>query len=190
LIVADTHFGKDDIFRRAGIPLPRGPVIADLQRLTKLIVESGAERLVVLGDFLHAVTQAGDSFLRAFATWRRAHSALAIQVITGNHDRRETQSKWGDLIAWSGTESLDPPFVLAHEPRPHPDGYVLCGHMHPAMPLEGLGIGAGRVPVFWARPAYLILPSFGSFTGAANVHPERGDRVYAAAPERVIKLFG
>jgi uncharacterized protein len=53
LIVADTHFAKDDIFRRAGIPLPRGPAVGDLQRLDALLVATGCTRLLILGDFVH-----------------------------------------------------------------------------------------------------------------------------------------
>ena len=89
LVVADPHFGKDDIFRRAGIALPRGPAIADLQRLTELVIEHACTRLVVLGDFLHGVTQAGDSFLQAFRIWRQAHGSLTVDIVVGNHDRRE-----------------------------------------------------------------------------------------------------
>src|SRR4051794_23394308 len=72
LIIADPHFGKDDTFRRAGIAVPSGPAIADLQRLTALLAATGCERLVVLGDFVHAATHEGDSFLYAFALWRNA----------------------------------------------------------------------------------------------------------------------
>ena len=48
--------------------------------------------------------------------------------------------------------------------------------------------GAGRVPVFWQRPEYLVLPSFGSMTGGAEVAVELGDQLFAAGPERVIPL--
>jgi uncharacterized protein len=45
-----------------------------------------------------------------------------------------------------------------------------------------------RVPVFWQRPDYLVMPSFGSFTGGASIRPEPGDSLFAVAPERVIPL--
>src|SRR5262249_938152 len=93
LIVADPHFGKDDVFRPAGIALPRGPAVDDLQRLTRLLEAYQLQRLIVLGDFLHAATRSGDAFLHAFSIWRRAHAALAIDVIAGNHDRREAREK-------------------------------------------------------------------------------------------------
>jgi DNA ligase-associated metallophosphoesterase len=187
LIVADPHFGKDDIFRRAGIALPRGPAIADLQRLTELVTEHACTRLVVLGDFLHGVTQTGDSFLHAFRVWRQAHGGLTVDIVVGNHDRRESARVWQQLVGWHTRPLVEPPFVLAHEPAAHPQGYVLAGHVHPVMRLRRRS-GAGRVPVFWQRRDYLVLPSFGSMTGGANVAVELGDQLFAAGPERVIRL--
>jgi metallophosphoesterase superfamily enzyme len=46
--------------------------------------------------------------------------------------------------------------------------------------------GSGRVPVFWQRPAVFVLPSFGSFTGGADVVTGHGDILFAVAPERVV----
>ena len=100
LIVADPHFGKDDIFRRAGIALPRGPAIDDLQRLSQLIRAQSCDRLVILGDFVHGATREGDSFLHAFATWRAAHPPWRSTIVAGNHDRREAATRLarpGDL---------------------------------------------------------------------------------------------
>jgi len=187
LIVADPHFGKDDIFRRAGIAVPRGPAIADLQRLTELVTGHGCTRLVVLGDFLHGVTQAGDSFLHAFRLWRQAHGGLTVDIVVGNHDRRESAQVWQQLVGWHTRPLVEPPFVFAHEPAAHAEGYVLAGHIHPVMRLRRRS-GAGRVPVFWQRRDYLVLPSFGSMTGGADVAFELGDQLFAAGPERVIRL--
>jgi DNA ligase-associated metallophosphoesterase len=187
LFIADPHFGKDDIFRRAGIALPRGPVIADLQRLTALIEENACERLVVLGDFVHAATVEGDSFLHAFALWSRAHANVITSVIAGNHDRRERAEKWSSAARWHSAPLLEPPFVFAHEPGMRDDGYVLCGHIHPVLRIAQRRDRL-RVPVFWERPGYLVLPSFGTFTGGANIRPDPSDKVYAAGPERVIPL--
>lgn len=188
LIIADPHFGKDDVFRRAGIALPRGPAIADLQRLSFLINHSAAERLVVLGDFLHSATQTGDSFLHAFRLWRQAHTQLTVEVVAGNHDRREQFEKWSDLLLWQTRPRAEAPFVFAHEPEASADGYVLAGHLHPVLNLRGSADAGGRVPVFWTRQHSMVLPSFGSFTGGMAVRPSRGDKVYVAAPERVFEL--
>ena len=187
LIIADPHFGKDDVFRRAGIALPRGPAIADLQRLTTLLEAHACERLVVLGDFLHAATHVGDGFLHAFAIWRRAHTELSVEVIAGNHDRREQKEKWSNAVRWLSAPVIDAPFVFAHEPMGHAEGYVLAGHIHPVRRMPGKNRKL-RVPVFWQKEDCLVMPSFGSFTGGATIEPQAGEKLYAAAPERVIPL--
>ena len=37
LLVADTHFGKAGVFRRAGVPIPEGIDAHDLARLSRLV---------------------------------------------------------------------------------------------------------------------------------------------------------
>jgi uncharacterized protein len=187
LVIADPHFGKDDLFRRAGIGVPRGPAVTDLQRLTSLLTTHACTRLVVLGDFLHAATRAGDSFLHAFTVWRQAHPEVAIDVVAGNHDRRERLEKWSGLAQWHRQALIESPFVFAHEPHASADGYVLAGHLHPVLRIAQRSHKM-RVPVFWERPEYLVLPSFGSFTGGANISPEAGDRLYVAGPSRVVPV--
>jgi uncharacterized protein len=188
LAIADPHFGKDDIFRRAGIALPRGPAIADLQRLTRLIEQLRVKRLLILGDFVHGATRTGDGFLHAFKVWREAHAQVAVEVIAGNHDRREARSKWGGLVEWRTEPRVEGPFVFVHEPEELESGYAIGGHIHPAVTLRASASDAVRVPVFWVRKNYLVLPSYGSFTGGARIEPEPEDQLYAAAPERVIRL--
>lgn len=189
LIVADTHFGKDDVFRRAGIPLPRGPAITDLQRLSELIRTYDCQRLIVLGDFLHGATRSGDGFLHAFGLWRRAHAQLALEVIAGNHDLRESPQRWEAHIRWHPAAVSEPPFLLAHQPMDSERGYVLAGHVHPVLRMQRRR-GGVRVPVFWRRPGHLVLPSFGSLTGGMNISPGNGDSLYLASPESVIPFRG
>lgn len=187
VIIADPHFAKDDIFRRSGIALPRGPALTDLQRLTDLIAVHSCTRLVVLGDFLHGTTQSGDSFLHEFGLWRRAHGGVTVDIVVGNHDRREPAREWQQIVGWHMASLVERPFVLAHEPRADGRGYVLAGHVHPVMHLRRRG-GGERFPVFWRRKGGLVLPSFGSLTGGAEIEVQAGDQLYAVGPERVVPL--
>jgi metallophosphoesterase superfamily enzyme len=82
---------------------------------------------------------------------------------------------------------VEPPFVFAHEPVGDARGYVLAGHIHPAFQLARIRKRL-RVPVFWKRPEYLVMPSFGSFTGGATIAPEKEDQIFAVGPERVVAI--
>src|SRR5689334_22573606 len=70
LFVADVHLGKAASFRAGGVPLPRGGTQADLARLGSLMARTGAERLFVLGDFLHARAGRVAALDASFKAWR------------------------------------------------------------------------------------------------------------------------
>jgi DNA ligase-associated metallophosphoesterase len=185
-VVADVHFGKDDAFRRAGIALPEGAARTDVARLAELVTAHALERLVVLGDFFHAAPHPDDAFFAAFAEFRAAHPALAIDVVVGNHDRHGGRAL-DALATWHDDGLTIGPFDLRHEPGKVPGRYVLAGHLHPTVVIGADGDRA-RLPVFWLRPEVGVLPAFGSLTGGARVVPRPGDRVYAAAGRRVVEL--
>lgn len=187
-VVADLHFGKDDAFRRAGIALPAGAAATDLERLDVLVRAHSLARLVVLGDFFHAAPRAEDAFFADFATFRTRHRSLAIDVVAGNHDRHGGSRMLRDELAWHD-DALDVgPFSFRHEPAAVAARYVLAGHLHPVHVLAGPGGDRARLPVFWLRPAYCVLPAFGSLTGGWRVAPEPGDRLYAGVGTRIVEL--
>ena len=75
VLVADAHFGKAVSFRRLGVPVPSGTTTETLRELGALIQETGAKRIVFLGDFLHSARAHAPSTLAALAVWREAHRA-------------------------------------------------------------------------------------------------------------------
>jgi DNA ligase-associated metallophosphoesterase len=188
LIVADVHLGKDAVFRRAGLAVPAGVLDTDLERLQKLIAASAAERLVVLGDLIHAAPQPHDPLLERMAEWRRQHSALAVEVIRGNHDRHAGDAL-DPYLHWRDEPAPDPPFLLCHEPRRVPGHHVLAGHLHPVFRLAGGGDYA-RLPAFHVGRGVTVLPAFGTFTGGHPVRIRRGERLFVTTGERVLKLPG
>lgn len=86
LFIADLHLGKGDTLRRGGIALPRGGTGDDLARLGRLIDDTGADSLVVLGDLVHGPVRPG-AWLDQWAQWRQQRRALDVRVVPGNHDR-------------------------------------------------------------------------------------------------------
>lgn len=180
LLIADLHLGKADVFRRAGIGLPRGGTAHDLQRLSALIDASGARELWVLGDVLHG--PAPDAAWRKdWFRWRESHAAVRIGALVGNHDRALADARLDiDLL---GVALDDAPFALRHEPVDHPELHVLCGHLHPCMGLPGLG--PRRWPAFWLRRNQVILPAFSMFTGGITVEPGAGESVAVCVEDTV-----
>lgn len=190
LIVADVHLGKGAAFRRAGVAVPSGGTEADLDRLTRLLEATGAQRLLVLGDLFHTHLSADEPAVAAIDAFRARHAALRIEAIRGNHDRgiERLPARWD--IVWHTDSRLEPPFVFAHEPAPDARGYVLAGHIHPVLRLRARQ-DALRLPVFWfsAGPQGVgVLPSFGAFTGGHPVQPAPGDQLIAVTPDGLVAL--
>ncbi|HWH81107.1 MAG TPA: DEAD/DEAH box helicase, partial [Burkholderiaceae bacterium] len=77
---------------------------------------------------------------------------------------------------------------LAHHPRPMTDAYVLAGHLHPCVGLSGRARDWHRLPCFWFGTRVGVLPAFGAFTGMHAIRAQPGERVFAAAPDRVFEL--
>lgn len=179
LLIADVHLGKGAAFRSAGIPVPEEATGHDLARLDGLIAELGAERLVVLGDLLHARAGRAACVMDAFAAWRARHGGLEVMLVRGNHDRGagDPPSAWG--VACVDGPVVDGPFVLRHEPGEDDRGYVLCGHVHPAARMIGSGGSSLRSACFLMGRGTGVLPAFGSFTGCKVVRPRADERVFA-----------
>lgn len=185
LLIADLHLGKADVFRRAGIGLPRGGTAHDLQRMGSLLEASGARELWVLGDVLHG--PAPDAAWReTWLLWREAHPAVSIGALVGNHDRALASA--GLDIELLGDALDDAPFALRHEPVAHSSLHVLCGHLHPCMGLPGLG--PRRWPAFWLRKSQTILPAFSVFTGGVTVEPAKDEAVAVCIEDTVTLIRG
>lgn len=188
LLVADPHWGKAASFRAGVIPVPRGTTTGGLDRLAAIVSQSGATRIVFLGDFLHAREGRAPETTRALATWRQAHSALELVLVPGNHDRRAGLPDASLGMTCLDAPMLVHPFVLAHHPASSDLGYTLAGHLHPGVSLRGRGRLRERFPCFWFGRDYGVLPAFGEFTGLAGVRPEAGDRVMAIAGSQVLEV--
>lgn len=191
LLVADAHFGKGASFRALGVPVPGGTTQDNLARLDRILARHAVRHLVFLGDLLHSRHAQGAGTLGAVSAWRAAHAGLACTLIRGNHDLRagDPPDDWAMTIV-SGPLRLGP-FQLCHAPEdagPEADGYVLAGHVHPAVSLAGR-IDAVRLPCFLFSPRGGLLPAFGAFTGSHTVRPEAGDRVYGIVEDRVLALL-
>ncbi|HEX2389861.1 MAG TPA: ligase-associated DNA damage response endonuclease PdeM, partial [Casimicrobiaceae bacterium] len=188
VFVADVHLGKAAAFRAGGVPLPRGSTAADLARLTRVLERTGASRIVVLGDFIHAKAGRVPALAEAFARWRIQHAAIDVMLVRGNHDARA-----GDPPAAWNVGCVDepfalPPFLACHRITQPATGYALCGHVHPGVRVHGSGEQSARLPCFVLGARRAILPAFGRFTGLADVLPAPRERIVVIAGRELFAL--
>lgn len=190
LFVADPHFGKDAAFRSAGIPVPAACAQETLDRLDRALQRTAAERLVFLGDFLHAQSGRTAAIFEALTAWRARNRPLRIDLIRGNHDLRAGDPPEALEIACLPEGHTYGSLALHHDPPSSPGAALaLCGHLHPAVRLHDAA-GEVRLPCFWMRDRVCVLPAFGAFTGMKVIRPRRGESVYVVVQDRVLEVTG
>ena len=187
LLVADVHLGKDQVFRRQGLAVPSGVLQQDLERLEQLLEDTGAARLIILGDLVHAPPRAGDRWPDEIGQWRAGLADIDMDLVLGNHDRelRVWLHQW-QIEAHSEGLELDG-LALVHEWNRALKQPGLSGHLHP-----GVRLRTRReqllLPAFLLGADHLILPAFGRFTGLMDPVPFPSARRFVVAGQRVLEL--
>lgn len=193
LLVADLHLGKAATFRKAGIPVPEGSSQADLARLARLVHETSARRLVIVGDLFHAKSGCTDRVFAEFTATRRQFTATEVLLVIGNHDRT-----LGKVPATLGIDACLPHLAdgewhFVHEPfapltcSDHA-GFTISGHLHPTVSIRSPGGDQIADRCFVAEATTLVLPAFGSFTGGHRVTPAPGLRLWIARDDGVAEV--
>ncbi|MBS1997249.1 MAG: ligase-associated DNA damage response endonuclease PdeM [Cyanobacteria bacterium SZAS LIN-2] len=195
LVVADVHIGKGASFRSRTFFAPDGMTSRDLNCLSKLIQKFKAERLIVLGDLVHAQDGLTKDETALFDQFRQSHADMSMVLIMGNHDRRSRLPRSWHMERVMG-DLHEGPFIFSHEYAQESDeksasskGYVLSGHIHPSVVLYGQGKQRERLPCFWLRRKYAVLPSFGVFTGSFTIRPSQLDKIFVVAHDAVIPMI-
>jgi DNA ligase-associated metallophosphoesterase len=173
LLVADLHLEKASWFAARGQMLPPYDSRDTLERLADAVKQTGARRVITLGDNFH--DDAGALRLDAHCTGMLEALTRSLDWvwITGNHDEQLPRGFGGTILPELELGGV----VLRHEARAGERAPELSGHYHPklrvnvrnrhiARPCAVLGRGAGGAE-------RMILPAFGSLTGGMD----------AAAPE-------
>ncbi|MDB6028169.1 MAG: metallophosphoesterase [Verrucomicrobiales bacterium] len=188
LLISDPHFGKASAFRHAGVAVPEDVTAHDLQRLTALLGEVCAERLIILGDFLHARSGRSAATMEALERWCAQHSSLQTVLVTGNHDRLAGNPPACWNIHLAGAELREGPFAFCHEPQTIEKHYVMSGHIHPSICLNRDFGSSLRLPCFVFGETFAIFPAFGSFTGTHVMKPEKSARVFAIREGELMQI--
>lgn len=185
LFVADLHLGKATAFRAFGVPAPTGASDETLRRLEALVDAVRPERLVVLGDFVHANVSMSGGLAETLGLWRAERAELDVAIVLGNHDRRA-----GAWLKALGLEVAEAPasyagcecrhFPIEAEEALEGGPTILAGHLHPMTRLHGPGRDSLRLPCFVVSGRQVVLPAFGEFTGGHFVPRDGRARLMAA----------
>ncbi len=191
LIVADLHLGKEETFRSFGVPMPDTILDETLRRLDVLIEAHAAERIVVVGDLVHARRGLSHEIIERVRGWRDAFKG-AVELVIGNHDRSApVPPEWRVTIR--DDRDPDGPFRYCHEPPTSASlrgavgaAYVLSGHLHPTVRLAGR-IDRIVLPCFAIGPRHAVLPAFTSFSRGVAMSGDNA-RLFAIASGEVIEV--
>ncbi|MBX9664245.1 ligase-associated DNA damage response endonuclease PdeM [Novosphingobium sp.] len=162
LIVADLHLEKASWYAQRGQMLPPYDSRETLSRIADALRETGARRVLCLGDNFH--DSHGPARLEPHAAGMLDALMCATDWvwITGNHDCQETS-----VEAQGVPELTVRGIALRHEARPGETGAELSGHFHPKLRVTARGRSVAR-PCAVASERRLILPAFGALTGGMN----------------------
>jgi DNA ligase-associated metallophosphoesterase len=195
LLVADLHLGKETVFQKSGLAIPSGATRQTLSRLLEHLQGGMFERLVVLGDLLHAPAGWTLELEQLLIDAQSTTPNVRWELVAGNHDRRSH-----DRLKKIGWSVQDPPVIdgsmlCLHEPPgenlpmsvSQSASLILCGHLHPSykVPLDALR--TARVPCFWIRTESIVLPAFGGWVGTHPIEPCKSDRIVLCVEGQLIE---
>ncbi len=162
LLVADLHFEKMSSFARSGQLLPPYDTGATLKRLASDLAETGAARVICLGDSFHR--DEGTSTLSADDKNRLEELTTGRDWLwlAGNHDPAPHASG-GACRPDFEVGNL----VLSHEPTRDIVGQI-CGHLHPSARVH-INARSVRRPCFVHDERLMMLPAYGVSTGSLNI---------------------
>lgn len=168
LLVADLHLEKGTSLARRGVHLPPYDTRESLNQLRAVIDATRPQRLIFLGDSFHDGAARERIDAEDLATLRRITAEVETLWITGNHDPKPPEDIGGRILS----EVTLGPVSLRHEPKPLAEGEAeIAGHLHPAAAIHARGHRI-RCRCFIADERRVIMPAFGSYTGALNVRSD------------------
>lgn len=172
LLVADLHLEKGSFFARHGQMVPPYDSRETLERVALAIRETGARRVITLGDNFH--DSEGSARLEPHAAGMLSALTKAVDWvwITGNHDPVMDAPCGGTLaeeLEISGT-------ILRHQAQRGETRPELSGHYHPRLQLtvhrrhirRPCAVVSANEDADGSPSGRMILPAFGAYTGGMN----------------------
>lgn len=187
LIIADLHLGKVNHFRKAGIPVPEGANITNIERLIDLLKFQEPKRVVFLGDLFHSHYNEEWEVLGQVLGY---FPEIRFELVEGNHDIMSPYQYEKHSILVHKEPLNMAPFLLSHEPNEediHPL-YNIAGHVHPSVSLAGKARQRMKLPCFYFGTKGGLLPAFGAFTGTHRLSPKKKDKVFVIVDNQVLDM--
>jgi uncharacterized protein len=187
LLISDLHLGKVETFASVGVPLP-DVMHHQLAELHDVIRVAACERVLILGDLLHAPAGLTPLMLDTVRAWRE-QCPCAFDVVPGNHDRHIHKIADWWKMRLLGDVHRERPFAFTHEPRPIAGAFTWAGHVHPVVRLRS----ASDTLKLWCfvideARGVAILPAFCDFTSGGRFERASGMRVFAIAEQTVLEV--
>jgi len=195
LLVADLHLEKGSFFARHGQMIPPYDSRETLERVALAIRETGARRVITLGDNFH--DSDGSTRLEDHACGMLEALTKAVDWvwITGNHDPHMEARCGGTLVEEIELGGV----ILRHRAKSGEMRPELSGHYHPRLQLKirqrmirrpcavvSANEGADGKP-----SGRMILPAFGAYTGGMSAADpailkalQPADRIDAVVPAK------
>jgi DNA ligase-associated metallophosphoesterase len=186
LLLADLHLGKVNHFRKSGFAVPAKANERNVELLVELINLTNPKRIICLGDLFHSHY---NPEWEVFGEMVKHFSFISFELVLGNHDimsERQYERKGIHLHE----ELKIGPFLMTHHPLTEidADSYNIAGHIHPGIHLRGKGRQSITLPCFYFGERQAYLPAFGSFTGLAIIAPQKQDKVFVVAENKVMPV--
>lgn len=172
LLVADLHLEKASFFAKHGQPIPPYDSRETLERVAVAIRETGARRVITLGDNFH--DSDGSTRLEPHAAGMLDALVRAVDWvwITGNHDPHMEARAGGEIAEELEVGGV----ILRHRAKKGELRPELSGHYHPRLRLmvrqrrirRSCAVVSAHESANGKPSGRMILPAFGAFTGGMD----------------------
>jgi len=188
---SDVHLGKAESLQQYGIPLPSGSHSEDLNRMTKLIEKTAAEKIIILGDLIHQKNSWTEKIQNDLKKFLQQHDTVQWTLLIGNHERGSLQFLQNLPLNLIKNEFVSPPFLFLHghvtSEATKATSFTIQGHIHPVIRME-FGSTRLRLPCFVLTENSLTLPAFGNLTGGYLIHPTPKQKIFAIADQDIFQV--
>ncbi|MBD3904180.1 ligase-associated DNA damage response endonuclease PdeM [Chryseobacterium sp. Ch-15] len=184
LILSDLHVGKTAHFRKNGIALSNQIFENDLKRLSVLIEYFQPEKIIVVGDLLHA----GDnSDVDKFCEWKNQFPEIEFHLVEGNHDRISKKLEAKLYLNFKSTQLEIDDILLIHDFEKSNPKFQITGHIHPGILIPSK-IKNIKLPCFALSENQLLLPAFSEFTGLDTKNLPKKGRFYIFTDSEIYEV--